>query len=69
MKFVLSARTQYQGNYWRLEFIAQYDNSIPEDKRFSVATPSARLEMTVSEAVAQQYELGAAYYFYSQDVA
>jgi len=47
-----------------LEFWPQYDQSIPEDQRFSKATPSGRFEMTVDNPVAlEQLQLGKDYYF------
>lgn len=48
----------------RFVFEAQYDQSIPEDQRFSTATPTGRFEMTVDNPAAQQqFKLGEAYYF------
>lgn len=46
-----------------LTFRAFYDQSIPEDQRFSKATPSAEIKMTVDNPAAlEQFKLGAFYY-------
>lgn len=48
----------------RFVFEAQYDTAIPEDQRFSKATPTCRFEMTVDNPAAQQqFKLGESYYF------
>lgn len=45
-------------------FRAIYDSSIPEDRRFYEATPSATLEITVNNpSVIAEWELGQYYYF------
>lgn len=42
---------------------AQYDQSIPEDQRYSEATPSGRVEMFVTNPAAiEQFELGKSFY-------
>lgn len=47
-----------------LKFSAQYDTSIPEDKRFQEATPSGSFEMLCTNPSANaQFELGKDYYF------
>lgn len=47
-----------------LKFYASYDPSIPEDQRFSKATPNGSFEMTVDNPAAiAQFELGKQYYF------
>jgi hypothetical protein len=46
-----------------LRFDCQYDDTIPEDKRFQKATPSGHAEMTVDNPAAIAYfELGKTYY-------
>ncbi len=44
------------------EFWAQYDDNIPEEKRFAQATPSGKVEITVDNP-AVTYEVGKKYYF------
>lgn len=43
------------------EFTAEYDPSVPEDRRFSLHTPSAQLTMYVDNP-AVAFEPGATYY-------
>lgn len=46
-----------------LKFSAQYDTSIPEDKRFQKATPSGTCEMQIdNQAALEQFVLGNDYY-------
>lgn len=53
----------------RYVFEAIYDDSIPEDQRFSQATPSGTFTMMVTNpTVHAQYELGKFYYFDSTPV-
>lgn len=48
---------------------AQYDSSIPEERRFSRATPNATLTMTVDGTVAaEQFSLGRKFYLDFQPV-
>lgn len=65
-KFVLTAITRRswdRGAGATVRFDAQYDQSIPEDRRFSKATPSGHFEMQVDNPSAlEQLELGKAYY-------
>lgn len=52
-----------------LVFHPVYDQSTPENERFSKHTPSGRLEMQVTNPpVAESYELGKDYYFVSNPV-
>lgn len=47
-----------------LEFTAQYDETIPEDRRFAKYTPSGSFKMLVDNpAVIEQLELGEQYFF------
>lgn len=47
-----------------LEFTAEYDTTIEEDRRFAKATPSGTFKMLVDNPVAlAQFELGKQYYF------
>jgi len=51
-------------------FSCIYDQSIPEDQRFYVATPTGRLEITVNNPVViDQWKLGEYYYFDTVPVA
>lgn len=46
-----------------LKFNAVYDDTIPEDRRFQKATPSAEFTMTVDNPAAlEQFKLGGKYY-------
>lgn len=46
-----------------LEFQTQYDTSIPEDQRFTKATPSGSITMQVDNPAAlEQFKLGESYY-------
>lgn len=48
-----------------LEFFAQYDTTIPEEKRFSDATPNGHLLLYVNNPeVLKALELGKKYYFF-----
>lgn len=54
----------WNANARTLKFSAQYDTSIPEDKRFQEATPSGTFEMLCTNPAAnEQFVLGKAYYF------
>ena len=47
----------------KLHFSAQYDTSIPEDRRFQEATPSGSIEMHVDNPIAlEAFKLGDDYY-------
>lgn len=64
-KMVLSAITSHSWNAQSktLKFTAQYDPSIPEDRRFQQATPSGSIEMQVDNPRAvEAFTLGKAYY-------
>lgn len=46
-----------------LRFLAQYDQSIPEDQRFQKATPSGSAELQIDNPIAlAQFTLGKSYY-------
>lgn len=47
-KFELIERAEIHGGAVRLKYQARYDETIPEDQRFSKATPNGQLEMTVA---------------------
>lgn len=61
-KFVVQNVTP-QGSGKQIKLAAQYDTSIPEDQRFSTATPWGELTMLVDNPkAADQFEIGKAYY-------
>lgn len=66
-KFYLAEVTNIaQGTYRsaKLTFVAQYDESIPEDRRFQKASPNGRFEITIDNPVAVEFfKLGQFYYF------
>jgi len=64
-KFKLTEINQHsQSDNRKLTFEAQYDTSIPEDQRFSTATPSGKFEMYCNNPTAlEQLKLGEQYYF------
>lgn len=46
-----------------LKFAAVYDQTIPEERRFQKATPTAEFTMTVNNPLAlEQFKLGEKYY-------
>lgn len=54
-------KTVWGGTF--LKFEAQYDDSIPEDRRFQKATPNGMVELQVDNPAAlAQFELGDSYY-------
>lgn len=58
-----SAKTFWNNGAIRFTFDAVYDADIPEDRKYAVATPSGKLEITVtSPSAAEQFELGEYYY-------
>lgn len=62
-KFQLNSITSYAYGGKQLKFQVVYDTSTEENRRFTTATPSGQMEMTIDnpEAVAQ-FELGKFYY-------
>jgi hypothetical protein len=62
-KFYLSAITERVGGGKTLRFETQYDSSIPEDVRFTKATPWGSVEMQIDNPAAiEQFKLGSFYY-------
>lgn len=57
----VSVKQTAYGTTKTYEFTPMYDVSIPEDQRFSTATPSGNLTMNVDNP-AVDFELGAYYY-------
>lgn len=46
-KFIVTSVTMYQRNYGQAALTAIHDTSTPENERFTHATPSGKLEMTI----------------------
>lgn len=64
-KFQVTAVTQYSGDSSarNIKLEPRYDESIPEDRRFAVATPSGELTMYVNNAAAvEELKLGKTFY-------
>lgn len=64
-KFRLTSITEHHWNPTSrtLRFQAEYDQSIPEDRRFYDATPTGSFEMLCNNPSATgQFEIGKAYY-------
>lgn len=63
-KFRVSSITQFdQSSSRTIKLSAVYDQTIPEDQRYSQATPFGQLEMQVSNPAAiGQFEIGKSYY-------
>jgi len=62
-KFTLQSITQFQGSYKELKFGAVYDTSTPENERFTKATPSGQITMSIDNPAAlEQFEIGKSYY-------
>ena len=68
-KLMLTSKTESKWSegcpaYVSLKFTAQYDDTIPEDRRFARATPQGAFEMQVDNPAAlARFELGKSYYF------
>lgn len=61
-KFLCASETRYSyGDSRSYKFTAVYDPDVPEDQRFSKATPSGALEMQVDNPSAQ-FTPGSFYY-------
>jgi hypothetical protein len=53
----------WSGRAKRFKFSAEYDSSIPEDRRFAQATPMGTLEFLVDNPeAADRFEIGKSYY-------
>jgi len=62
-KMVLDSIRDHAWGGKTAHFVTQYDDTIPEDKKFCEATPSGSMEMSISNPAAlAQLELGRAYY-------
>lgn len=69
-KFVCNAITDHGPHAPKtVKFTAQYDMSIPEDRRFQKATPWGEFSMHIDNpAVLEQLKIGKAYYFDMDEV-
>ncbi len=62
-KFTVQSITKYQYGGVRVTLSPQYDESIPEDQRFSKATPSGEFWMVIDNpAASDQFGLGKVFY-------
>lgn len=62
-KFQLVAVVDHVSGAKTLKFETRYDSAIPEDQRFTTATPWGSIEMQVNNPVALgQFNLGENYY-------
>ena len=62
-KFQLTSITNYSYGGKRLHFDVVYDTSTEENRRFTKATPSGSMEMTIdNEAAIEQFQIGKFYY-------
>lgn len=60
---LVSVNAHYYGGK-TLTFAAQYDTTIPEDQRFSKATPTASATFQIDNPAAlEQFTVGKFYYF------
>ena len=55
------------GTLREYEFFAQYDESIPEDRRFAKATPTGHVTLTVNNPDVE-FVVGQSYYFTTFEV-
>jgi hypothetical protein len=64
MQLVEIRQRAYNKDVKEFVFCAQYDESIPEDRRFAKASPSAEFRVMIDNpVVSESYELGGFYYF------
>lgn len=62
-KFVCQSVEKFQGGNERVKLAAQYDQSLDEDRRFSQASPSGEMTVSISNPnVIGWFEPGKAYY-------
>lgn len=62
-KFTVTSITATSGGGKKVVLQPQYDQNIPEDQRYSKATPAGRLEMTIDNpGASEQFEQGKAFY-------
>jgi len=54
----------HDGGWQTIKFHAQYDETLPEDRRFSKATPNGSAEFSLStDVLIGHYKPGTCYYF------
>jgi hypothetical protein len=63
-KLYLASETRHGGYQGKtLKFVAHYDDTIPEDRRFQKASPTATAEFLIDNPAAlAQFEVGKSYY-------
>ncbi len=62
-KLYLASETKHSWGGKTLKFESRYDDTIPEDRRFQRATPSASAEFLIDNPAAlAKFELGKSYY-------
>jgi hypothetical protein len=62
-KFTVTKISKFTFPQTEIILTPQYDDSIPEDRRFSKATPSGEFRMFIDNPAAEQFfELGQPYY-------
>lgn len=62
-KFVVDHVTKRVGNVANVVLDARYDSSLPEDQRFAEATPSGKIEMSVTvPSVIEAFQPGKVFY-------
>ena len=62
-RVVQITRNHWNKTHAQVELDAQYDPTIPEDRKFAEATPSGKISMYISNPAAiEKLELGKAYY-------
>jgi hypothetical protein len=62
-KFVVDHVTRWRGNHAQVVLDARYDSKLPEDQRFAEATPSGKIEISVTvPAVIEAFQVGKVFY-------
>lgn len=62
-KFTCNSVTNYGNGFNEVKLTPQYDQTLPEDQKFSTATPSGELKATINNpALKDFFEPGKAYY-------
>lgn len=62
-KFVVNSIEMYANGYGKVKLMAVYDTTTPENERFTKATPSGLLEMSIDNPPAlEQFKPGQAFY-------
>jgi hypothetical protein len=64
--YCITRQESVQMEYVRFGFIPMYDTSIPEDQRYSTATPSGEVSLLVNKP--NLFEIGKYYYLTFEEV-